>query len=154
MVTPNRGIGLRTAAAGANSPYWELLRGVTSPVPTPMVTNVSVTLASAVETNLLLTKTSSPGTPLTSFFGNLLFDPGGGGVDNTRIAVTWSAPPTIAVATQALARVTLPAVVGATVSWDFEEGELEIQQGESLLLWNIGAQAGALLDVSCFFRGN
>ena len=49
--------------------------------------------------------------------------------------------------------VQLPANVGAAVTWEFEDGCLEVQDTESLLLWNLGAGAGAVLDVSCFFEG-
>lgn len=154
MVTANRGIGLRTSAAAAGAPFWQVLRGVTAPVPTPLITNISVTLATAVQTELLLIKTATVGTPTSTVFANQLYDPGTGDTDNTRFCVAWNVAPTIGAVTTALAKITLPAVLGATVEWNFEEGELQIEAGQSLVLWNAGSGAGAALDVSCFFHGN
>lgn len=152
MTTPNRSIGLVTAAAAANSPYWQLLRGVTAPIPTPRVYGITATLVTAVETKLLLVKSLTVGTPQSTVFANKLYSPGG--TDNTRFATAWSVNPTIGAVTTALARVTLPAIAGATVTWEFGEGELEVGTGESLLLWNAGAGAGGVLDVTCSFEGN
>jgi hypothetical protein len=153
-MTPNRALGIRTAAAAANKPYWQLLRGVTVPVPTPKIVSLTANLVTAVQTELLLVKSATVGTPNAPVFANKLFDPGAGDTDNTRFAVAWAVEPTIGATTTAIGRVTLPAILGATVVWEFGDGELEVQAGESLLLWNVGAAPGAALDVSCFFQGN
>lgn len=151
---PNRALGLRTVAAVANAPYWELLRGTTPPVRTPMVFEVSVQLVTGVQTEIGLFKTSSVGTPNPSVLMNKLVDLGVGigDISNTRCAVAWSALPTIGLTTTALQRVVLPGSVGAAAIWNFD-GALEIQAGESLVLWNLGAAPGGILDVNCSIYG-
>lgn len=154
MGNPNRAIGLRTSAAAAGAPYWQLLRGLTDPILTPKVFCVSVALVTAVETELLLIKSATLGAPSATNLANRLDYLGAGDIRNGRVATAWSAAPTIGAATDALARVVLPAQIGASVTWEFQDGALEVDDGESLLLWNNSVGAGAVLDVTCIYEGN
>lgn len=153
-MTPNRALGVRTSAAPTSSPFWQLLRGTASPVLTPKVVSLTANLVTPVETELLLIKSATLGVASGAIPSNRLFDAGEGDANQALFATAWSSLPTIGGAGEALSRVILPGVVGASVIWDFEEGELEVQDGESLLLWNIGPNPGGLLNVSCFFQGN
>lgn len=154
MGTPNRSIGLQLAAAASGAPYCQLLRGLAAPILTPKVFCVSVTLVTAVQTDLLLVKSATLGVPTTTKLANRLDYLGAGDIQNGRVATAWSAAPTIGGADDALGRITLPAQIGATVTWEFSDGALEVDAGESLLLWNIGAGAGAALDATFIYEGN
>ena len=66
--------------------------------------------------------------------------PATGNVDSA-----WSTAPTIG--TAFLDRITLPAAVGAGLILPYGRGELVIPPSGSLLLWNLGAAAGPVLDV-------
>lgn len=154
MGTPNRSIGIRLASVAAGAPYGQLLRGTVTPILTPKVYCVSVSLVTAVQTDLLLVKSATLGTASTTKYVNRLVYLGAGDIQNGKVASAWSVPPTIGGVEYALGRQTLPAQVGSTVTWEFSDGALELGVGESLLLWNAGSGAGADIDATFIYEGN
>lgn len=154
----NRARGLRTTAAAANSPYWEMHNPSATLGPVFWVKHVSAILNTAVQTELLLIRPATSGTaqnPVNSVHLNTWALPTiGAGVSLAKFATAWTVLPTIGAGGNVIARSTLPGTVGASVSWDFEGNSLALKAGEKIVLWNGGAGAGAILDVNVQYFGS
>lgn len=151
----NRASALRTAAAAANSPYWEMHNPSTALGPVFWVKRVSATLNTAVQTELFLIRPGTAGTaqnPVSGISLNTWALPfPGTGVSLAKFATAWTVLPTLG--SSIIARATLPGAVGSSVSWDFEGNSLALKGGEKIVLWNGGAGAGAILDVNVQYFG-
>lgn len=155
MKTANRALGLRTSAPAAGAPFWQMLNPA-QPVANfaQEVRSLTVVLATAVQSEILLIRASTNGTQTSPVEANNLraaFP--SSQIVTAKFATTWSAAPTIGTNTP-LFRATLPATVGGAIQWTFDEGEFLLTPSQSILLWNAGAGAAGALDVSCTFWGS
>jgi len=99
--------------------------------------------SSSTELSLGVLRAATVGTASTSLAG-LACDPADGPATGN-VDSAWSTAATIG--TAFLDRITLPAAVGAGLILPYGRGELVIPPSGSLLLWNLGAAAGPVLDV-------
>ncbi|HXI15507.1 MAG TPA: hypothetical protein VNM48_03975 [Chloroflexota bacterium] len=111
----------------------------------PRITEITVTNAAATVITLLLGRSAAIGVTPTSPLTVQALDPADP-AGTTTTAIAWGTAPTITGITP-LQRVTLPATIGAGMSWSFERGILLPLNG-SLIFWNLAASSSAALDIS------
>jgi len=134
-------LGVRTITVSSGSAAFELIApangyGV-------FLRQMTISLAAATATTLGLGRPAAIGvTPTTPV--RLLHEHGGDPLElRTMTAVAWGTPPTIP--TAFYRRISFPAVIGSTITWEFSSG-ISIPAGGSLILWNLAANG--VCDVS------
>lgn len=135
-------VGVRTAAAAAGAPYLDLRTGTALNSPRAAVREIGIFLTAATLTQLTLARQSTLGTTSTQLGGQAT-DPGDSAT-TVVVGTVWSVVPA-AFATP-LRRVTLPGSIGAGIIWTFGPRELVVPTSGSLILTNVGAAAGPILD--------
>jgi len=135
-------IGVRTAAAATGAAFADLKSTATDRL---FVREIHVYVASAVVLTVGLTRPNALGTQTTPVLGQAEdpADPAATGLT----AVAWSVAPTVIATPIYLRRFDAPATIGNGIIWTFGGRGLVVPVSSSLLLWNIGAGAGPLLDV-------
>lgn len=149
-------IARRTAAAAAGAAFAQFL--TTDPNRGAAIKSITAVVASAVAGEIGLIRDLTRGTRVAASTQagqpwNIL--PAGQVCDGA-LTTAWAVAPTIAATPAYLGRVQLAATIGAFVTWNFEGQGLILTPEDtgSILLWNFGAGAGPLLDVSVEFEQN
>lgn len=112
--------------------------------------------ATAVVSSIGIVRAATSGTLSTQSAGVPLNPYTGSGLTGGAIITAWSAAPTIAGTPLYLARLELPAVAGASVTWTWDvddPSDVLVCGTTDILLWNFGSGAGAALDVTVQWLG-
>lgn len=157
MSAPNRFVAARSLAAAAGKCYWQMVAPALTPPLTSKqyIRSIEIILVTAVATEIVLA--DATGGTAVLIGAPLPVGPNGQLVSSfappaATFGISFTVEPTPA--TDVIRRVTFPAVVGVGVLWEFEEGELYTEGGgHSLVLQNVGAGAGGLLDINCSYFG-
>ena len=149
----------RLVAPAAGAPYCSLSMPATTGV--IRLVSVAVTLITAVASEFALIRPAVAGTPSASQFGGYLSAVTNGNAIG-QINTAWAVAPTIAGTPKYLAKAFLPATIGSSFVWDFNDivnaqgdpipfvdGGYSASSDElELLLWNTGGGAGGIIDVT------
>lgn len=138
-------LGVRTPAAAAGAPYATILAGSGQRM---RIQEIGVSLSAATASSVGLIRTLTVGTATTSQIGAAA-DPADSAAVGA-IATAWSTAPTIAATPVYLRRFATAAAIGPAVIWTWPSDQpLVATNGAttSLVLWNFGAAAGAVLDI-------
>lgn len=136
-------LAVRTPAAAANAPFCDLRTGAGE---RGRLLELGVFLAAATATNFGLVRPATVGAASVSAAGQAE-DPADT-ASTLSVGTGWTTAPTIPAAPLYLRRYPAGGTVGAGVVWTwYAQNGLVVPLNSSLLLWNLGAAAGAALDV-------
>jgi hypothetical protein len=124
-------IGNRTTNVTTANPTIEVI----APAAGTKVTAIQITMAAATASVFGIGRAAAIGVTPTSP-ATLVSQDSGRPATLTKTALAWATPPTIPATF--IARVNLPATIGATVLLEFPEG-IKLATGESLVVWNLSA---------------
>jgi hypothetical protein len=153
-------ISRRTAAPAAGAPFAQILPELTQRVG---VRSITLVAASAVQGEIGIVRDATHGTNVAaSTQRGQTWEPLGVTPFGGALVTAWTVAPTIAATPAYLARVELPATIGAGVTFNFDELDNGLVvpppsdlsnplTAGSLLIWNFGAGAGPALDVTVIF---
>jgi hypothetical protein len=115
-----------------------------------VIRSIEVCVASAVAAELVLARVGfNPFAQSGAVFSNEL-NPNLLVNVTSKFSTAWVTPPQLG---DVLCKTSLAGVVGQKEKWEFEDGSLILSPGQSLVVWNVGAAVGPLLDVTCIFTG-
>jgi hypothetical protein len=137
---PKYSIGNRTTNTTTANPALEVI----APAAGTKVTQITITLAAATASVFGFGRAAAVGITPTSPATLVRHDPGRPET-TTATALAWGTAPTIPATF--IARINLPATIGATATLSFPEG-ITLATGESLVVWNLSGTGAADINVT------